>query len=304
MTTTGFLVTFRIEATSSPDHGEATMATSKFFNANGLRLHYLDYGGNGKPALVCVHGLTGNAHNFDQLAPHLLPKFQVMSLDVRGRGDSEWGPPMDYTAPNYVSDLAAMLDRLGVGKVTLIGTSMGGIISMMFAGGYTDRVDKLVLNDIGPEVDPAGIKRIGSYVGEAPSEFADLDELAAYSCEIYPPLRKLAHEAIIEQVKWSVKPAPGGKLGWKMDPAVRRAMRAGGQASRPPDLWVPYARIIAPLLIVRGAESDVLSSATAKRMRQVLKGVQLVEVPGVGHAPSLTEPDALAAIRRFLGIAM
>jgi pimeloyl-ACP methyl ester carboxylesterase len=278
------------------------MITSRFFTANGLRLHYLDCGGEGKPALVCVHGLTGNAHAFDRLAPHLTAKFHMMSLDVRGRGDSAWGPPTDYTVPNYVSDLVAMLDHLGIAKVTLIGTSMGGIISMMFAGGHTGRVEKLVLNDIGPEVDPAGGRRIGSYVGESPSEFANLESVATYFCEIYPQLRRLPREAVLEQVKWSVKPAPGGKLTWKMDPAVRRAMRAGGQASRPPDLWVPFARITAPILLVRGAESDILSLATAKRMCQVLKGVQLVEVPGVGHAPSLTEPEALVAIRNFLDL--
>jgi pimeloyl-ACP methyl ester carboxylesterase len=280
------------------------MATSKFATVNGLRLHYLDYGADAKPPLVCIHGLSGNAHAFDALAPHLAPGYHVMSIDVRGRGDSQWGPPTEYTAPNYVSDLAAMLDQLGIARVTLIGTSMGGIISMMFAGGYPDRVARLVLNDIGPEVDMTGAARIGAYMIEAPSEFADLAEVAAYFREHYPTLQHAPEAQLIEWVKWHVKPAPNGRLTWKMDPAVRKAMRpAAGSQSRAPDMWVPFARIMAPILVVRGAESDILSPTTVQRMRQVLKGVELVEVPGIGHAPSLGEPEALGAIRKFLGLA-
>ena len=135
-------------------------AQSRFISANGLKLHYLDFGNPSKPPLVCIHGLSGNAHNFDGLAPHLMNDHHVMSIDVRGRGDSQWGPPGEYTPPVYVSDLALMLDALELDRVTLIGTSMGGIISMIFAGGYPQRVERLVLNDIGPEVDPAGLKRV------------------------------------------------------------------------------------------------------------------------------------------------
>src|SRR5690242_11853594 len=118
----------------------------KFVTANGLRLHYLDYGGVGDSWIVCIHGLTGNAHNFDLLAPHLTPSYRVISIDVRGRGDSEWGPLTEYLPQNYATDLAAMLDAIGVARVNLIGTSMGGVISMMYAGGWPERVERLVLN--------------------------------------------------------------------------------------------------------------------------------------------------------------
>lgn len=278
------------------------MPTGKFVTVNGLRLHYLDHGGEGKPPLMCIHGLTGNAHHFDALGPRLALAYHVMALDVRGRGDSQWGPPMDYTLPIYVSDLTATLDHLEIEKVTLIGTSMGGIISIAYAGGYPERVHKLVINDIGPEIDPAGAKRIGSYVGESPSEFADLTELANYYRQIYPPLAKAPLPTVIEWAKSAVKRTPEGRLTWKMDPAIRKAARAGGAAARMPDLWMQYARITAPILVVRGAESDVLSPATAQRMCRVLSAVSMVEVPGVGHAPSLSEPEALAAICEFLGI--
>jgi pimeloyl-ACP methyl ester carboxylesterase len=275
------------------------MAQDKFVEANGLRLHYLDHGGDGLPWLVCIHGFTGNAHNFDALAPHLASTYHVLAVDVRGRGDSAWGPAKEYLPQFYANDLAAMLDALGIAKPTLIGTSMGGVISMMFAGGWPERVQRLVLNDIGPETDPAGLARITSYVGEAPEKFADVGEVAAYYRKIYPLVATMPEDALREWAQWSVKPGPDGGLVWKMDPMIRRPLR-GGAAQQRLDLWVPFARISCPILIVRGAQSDVLASLTARHMQTTHKDVTLVEVPEVGHAPSLTEPESLAALKEFL----
>lgn len=277
------------------------MASDKFITANRLKLHYIDYGTEGMPWLVCIHGLTGNAHNFDALAPHLTKRYHVISVDVRGRGDSQWGPPAEYAPANYAPDLAAMLDGLGIQRASLIGTSMGGIISIVFAGGWPDRVERLVINDIGPEIDPVGMARIANYVGNSPDSFKDLAEVAAYYRENYPPMAKLPEAELIEQVKWTVKPGKNGRLEWKMDPAVRHPMR-GNSAQQRFDLWVPYTRIKCPILVVRGAESDILAKVTAERMRSVMSGVSVVEVAGVGHAPSLTEPESLSAIRAFFGV--
>ena len=277
------------------------MVSDKFVNANGLRLHYLDYANDGAPWAVCVHGLTQNAHNFDALAAVLAAKYHVISVDVRGRGDSQWGPPTEYLPQNYVTDLAKMLEELGVARASLIGTSMGGVISMMYAGGWPERVERLVLNDIGPEIDPVGLARIAAYVGGAPERFKDIGEVVKYYKENYPPMAKLADEVVADQVKWSVKPAADGALTWKMDPNVRRPLR-GGTAQQRFDLWVPYARIACPTLIVRGADSDVLDRGTASRMCKVLKHAKVVEVPGVGHAPSLTEPESLGALKEFFAV--
>jgi pimeloyl-ACP methyl ester carboxylesterase len=273
----------------------------RFQTAGGLQLHYLDFGGEGKPPLVCIHGLTGNAHNFDALVPHLKARYHVLALDVRGRGDSQWGSAADYSPQVYVSDLKEFLDALGIKRVSLIGTSMGGVISMMFAGGYPESVQRLVLNDIGPEIDPAGLMRILAYVVDAPDHFRDLAEVLAYYRTTYPPAANLSDAALTEWVRWSVKPAEGNGLTWKMDPAIRRPPR-GGWAARPIDLWLHYNRVMAPILVVRGAESDILSRETAARMLKVQRGVRLVEVPGVGHAPSLVEPAALEALTDFLGV--
>jgi esterase len=277
------------------------MASDKFVVVNGLRLHYIDHGNDGAPWAVCVHGLTANAHSFDALAPHLAAKYHVISVDVRGRGDSQWGPPTEYLNQNYVTDLAKTLEGLGVARASLIGTSMGGIISMMYAGGWPERVERLVLNDIGPEIDPVGAARIGTYVGEAPERFKDISEVVKYYKEHYPAMAKLADSVVAEQVRWSVKPGVDGDLVWKMDANVRRPLR-GATAQQRFDLWVPYARIACPVLIVRGADSDVLDSATASRMCKVLKRAKVVEVAGVGHAPSLTEAESLGAIKEFFGV--
>jgi esterase len=275
------------------------MPSSEFATVNGIKLHYLDFGNHGMPPLACIHGLSGNARNFDALGPLLAADYHVISLDVRGRGDSQWGAPGDYNPAIYVRDLTALLDHLNFPRVTLIGTSMGGIISMMFAGGYPERVERLVLNDIGPEADPAGLKRITDYMTAYPNDFANMAEAAAYYRENYPPLRTLPEAALLDFVKWSVKPGLNGRLTWKMDPAIRNIPRTG-TAARPMDLWVHYNRISAPVLVIRGAESDILARATADRMRVVLPGTRVVEVPGVGHAPSLLEPEAFNAIREFL----
>jgi pimeloyl-ACP methyl ester carboxylesterase len=275
-------------------------STSQFVTINDLRLHYLDFGNSSEPPLICIHGLSGNAHNFDALAAYLTADYHVISLDVRGRGDSQWGPPDEYNQATYCTDLATLIDRLQFRRVTLIGTSMGGAIAMLYAGGYPERVERVVLNDVGPEVDPAGIKRITAYMTTAPAEFGSLAEVAAYYRENYPAMRLTPQQELLDFVKWAVRSAPNGTLRWKIDPAIRNAPHSGSSA-RLLDMWVPYARITAPVLVIRGAESDILARATAERMRVVLPQLTtVVEVPGVGHAPSLLEPEALSAIKQFL----
>jgi esterase len=275
-------------------------ATSQFITINGLRLHYLDFGNSAQPPLICIHGLSGNAHNFDGLAAHLAPDYHVIAIDVRGRGDSQWGPADEYSPTTYNSDLATLIDLLRFPRITLIGTSMGGMIAMLYAGGYPERVERMVLNDVGPEVNPAGIKRITDFMSVAPTEFASLAEVGEYYRQNYPVMRQMSEQELLDFVKWAVRPTENGAFRWKLDPAIRNVPRSGS-AARPLDMWVPYARITAPILVIRGAESDILAPATVERMRAVLPQLTtVVEVPGVGHAPSLLEPEALSAIRHFL----
>jgi pimeloyl-ACP methyl ester carboxylesterase len=274
---------------------------SVFTEVDGLRLHHLDWGGSGAP-VVCLHGLTGNAHAFDGLARSLPPGLRLLSLDVRGRGDSEWGPREGYQLPRYVADLATWLEAQRLDRVALVGTSMGGIISILFAAAQPDRVERVVLNDIGPVVDPKGLERIRGYVGGAPETFPSLEAVAAWFRENYPGM-SATDAQLLELVGHAVRPLSEGDFGWKYDRAIREAMNdpAAAQAAAP-DLWPIAETMPGPTLVLRGGISDILAAETAREMTRRLKDCRAVEVPGVGHAPLLTEPVAAGAIQSFFGL--
>lgn len=247
---------------------------------------------------MMIHGLAGQAHTFDAIASQLAAKFHVYCLDVRGRGESEWGPPDGYHVDNYVADLEAVRAALGLRDFALVGTSMGGIITMNYAPRFPEHVRRVVLNDIGPEIDPVGLKRILAYVGHAPEMFNDMAAVVKYYRENYAPMvEHLPENQIADFAKWNVRRSDKGVYVWKMDPAVR----SGGAGAQPAlEPWEAIKQIACPALVLRGADSDVLSPAIASRMLEVMPAARLVEVPGVGHAPVLTEPVAAQALEAFL----
>lgn len=274
----------------------ATGTRDVYIEANGLRHHLLVRGEPGSPVVVMVHGLAQQAHAFDAIATHLAARYHVYCLDVRGRGESAWGPAEGYSVDTYVADLESVLDGLGIRSASLIGTSMGGQISMYFASGHPGRVNKLVLNDIGPEIDPAGLQRIVSYVGDAPDGFPDAKAVVKYYRTYYAPMvSNLNDDQVWEVARWNVRKTDTGMLTWKMDPMIRRFQ--GPQPEVQP--WDAYNAITCPVLVLRGADSDILSPETAVKMA-AKQGATLVEVPGIGHAPSLGEPEAVSALEAFL----
>lgn len=270
-----------------------------FVQANGLRHHLIARGSPGSPVVMMIHGLAGQAHTFDAIASRLAAQYHVYCLDVRGRGESEWGPPDGYHVENYVADLEAVRVALGLRNFALVGTSMGGIITMNYTPRFPEHVRRVVLNDIGPEIDPAGLKRILAYVGHAPEMFNDMSAVVKYYRENYAPMvEHLAENQIADFAKWNVRRSDKGVYVWKMDPAVRTG---GGATAQPAlDPWEAVKQITCPALILRGAQSDVLSPQIASRMIEVMPDARLVEVPGVGHAPVLTEPAAAEALEAFL----
>lgn len=268
-----------------------------FVEANGLRHHLVARGTPGSPVVMMIHGLAGQAHVFDGIANHLAASFHVYCLDVRGRGESAWGPANGYGIDTYVADLEAVREALGLHRFSLVGTSMGGLISMNYAPRFGEHVEKVVLNDAGPEVDPEGVKRILTYVSNAPEMFADMKAVIRYYKEHYAPMvEHLADDQIAEFARFNVRKSDSGVYVWKMDPAVRAA--AAPAASM--DQWEALKAITCPVLILRGSLSDVLSAPIAQRMLEALPNGRLVEVPGVGHAPVLTEPAAVKALNEFL----
>lgn len=273
---------------------------STFLSVNGLRVHYLDWGHPSAPPVVCVHGYTSSGQAFNALARHFQSRFRIIAPDVRGHGETAWSPTEAYQYNDQISDLAGFIDQLGLEQFILIGTSMGGIIAMAYAGAHPERLVRLVINDIGPDAE-VGSQRITQTVGDRPEEFANLDDAMAYRRLVSPITAGRSVEDQRELALGVLRQQSDGRWVWKMDPAYIRQRVHQGPPPRPA-LWPALQRITCPTLVVWGRESDVLSEAQARRMADVLPYGELVAVPGIGHAPTLMEPVALAALERFLGV--
>ena len=277
---------------------ETAKAADRFVKVGDLNLHYLEWGDVGAPPVVMIHGLTGNAHAFDLLAPHFAARYRVISVDIRGRGDSDWAAGGNYSNDAYLADLEGLRQALGFERVSLVGTSMGGRISLTYAGSYPERVERTVLNDIGPEVDPRGGSRIATSSRDAVTTFATLDEVAAWHRENRVGFAAMSDAQQRAMAGHAVKSLPGGGYTWKMDPAVRSDPRRPD----PEASWNLARRIRGPVLLVRGGDSDLLSPEIAQRMVDEMQDCRMVEVPGVGHAPTLMEPEAFGPVMEFFSL--
>ena len=275
-----------------------TKAVDRFVKVGDLNLHYLEWGDVGAPPVVMVHGLTGNAHAFDNLASHFVPKYHVISVDVRGRGDSDWAADGNYSNDAYVADLEGLRQALGFERLSLVGTSMGGRISLTYAGAYPERVERTVLNDIGPEVDSRGGNRIATTTRDAVTTFAAIEEVMAWHRENRVGFSAMSDAQQRAAASHAVKALPNGGYTWKMDPAVR----ADPRRPDPEASWNLARRISGPVLLVRGGDSDLLSPEIAQRMVAEMQDCRMVEVPGVGHAPTLMEPEALVPVLEFFSL--
>ena len=268
---------------------------------DGLRLHYGDYPGDpGKPPLLCLSGLTRNGRDFEALAERYSPRFRVLAPDFRGRALSDRDPqPLRYNPLTYVGDVLQLLDQLAVPRAIFVGTSLGGIVTMLVAASAPHRVAGAILNDVGPELSEAGLDRIRNYVGKG-GRFADWDEaaraLAAINRNVPAAFMHndwvtMAHRACREE---------SGAVVFDYDPGI--ALPFAAVAAAPAvDMW-PLFHAVAQhsLLVLRGEVSDLLSPEAFARMKQAAPNARFAVVPGVGHAPMLDEPAAVAAIDAFL----
>jgi pimeloyl-ACP methyl ester carboxylesterase len=269
-------------------------------------LHRMAYWQWGDPAnprvLVCAHGLTRQGRDFDTLARSLCDRYRVVCPDVVGRGRSEWLPdPMHYGVPQYVADMVTLLARLDAREVDWVGTSMGGLIGLGVAALKRSPLRRFVINDVGPTIEPAAIARIGSYVGQ-PMRWPTLDAAADALWQIsqgFGPHTRQQWLALTEpQLQrdgdaWKPRSDPSIALPFK---AVTPQMAAAGETL----LWQAWDSLRLPTLLLRGADSDLLSPATAQAMTERGPRARLVSFAGVGHAPMLVQPDQVAAAREFL----
>jgi pimeloyl-ACP methyl ester carboxylesterase len=276
--------------------------------ARGLhRMAYWEWGDAANPrVLLCVHGLARQGRDFDTLARDLSSDYRVICPDVVGRGQSDWlSDPSGYAIPAYVHDMVTLIARLNVAQVDWVGTSMGGLIGLVLASLPNTPVRRLVLNDVGPAIQAEALRRIGGYLGQ-PVHFKTVDEAADALWTISQGFGPHTREQWLALTKPQLRPeVKDGQPGFKLhyDPAiavpVRAAtpeMAAAGEAL----LWQCYDRITTPTLLLRGSVSDLLSPATAGAMTQRGPRARLHEVPGVGHAPMLVQPEQRNVVREFL----
>jgi pimeloyl-ACP methyl ester carboxylesterase len=260
---------------------------------DGLRFSYLEWGPADAPPLVLLHGFTGHALTWRRLA-EALPERHVYALDQRGHGDSDWAPV--YGARHMVRDIELFTEATDVRRFELLGLSMGGINAIAFAGSHPEQVDRLVIVDIGPEIDRAGLTRIGAGVRQS-DVFADEDAAFAQARAGNPIPRD---EVLRERVVHNLKPAEGGGLTFKWDKALRDGTAVRDDYS-PEELWRLWDAIDAPTLVVRGELSDILSPEIAHQMVQRNTNAKLAVVPGSGHTVPLDQPELFeATVRAFL----
>ncbi|MGA8007798.1 MAG: alpha/beta hydrolase [Thiomonas sp.] len=267
------------------------------------RLAYWEWGDSEcDDVVVCVHGLTRQGRDFDVLAQSLQSRRRVVCPDLPGRGESDWlDNPALYQVPQYLADLVTLLARLQARRLAYVGTSLGGLIGIALAGMQHSPVDRLVLNDVGPSLDPRGLTRISSYVGRQ-MQFDTPEQAAASLRDISEGFGPHTDDQWMALTRPMLR-ADGN--GWRLhyDPALSQpftASTAQAIAVGEVALWQAYEQIAAPTLVLRGAESDILNRVTAQAMTQRCPRARLVELAGVGHAPTLVQADQVAIVRDFL----
>ena len=268
-------------------------------------LAYMEWGDENNPnVLICVHGLMRNAYDFEELATELSKNYRVLTVDVVGRGQSDWLQNyQNYHYGTYVSDLLNLCFSLHLTQVDWVGTSMGGLIGMMIASLPNSPIRKLVMNDIGAYVPQAALQRIATYISQKAPQFADLNAAELYFREIYQPFGELSAAQWQQIAKHSVRATPEGNLTLSYDPNIPKAFIPEGQTAetiQAVELWELWEKVHCPTLILRGAESDLLLPDTLERMQQGRDTVHSITVPKVGHAPSLMVSEQIEWVGSWL----
>jgi esterase len=251
----------------------------------GLRFHYLDWGSEGKPRFVCLHGGAQTAHSWDDFAPVVRGAYHVYALDQRGHGDSDWALDGDYSRQTQSEDVATFVSALRLSPFILVGLSMGGINAITYTARYPESVRALIIVDVGPEIEARGRENIQSFI-------SGIDELDSFEAFV-----ERAHRFNLSH---NLKQLPNGKWTWKFD---QKRLGAGGRSGIGPEgLWEDVRKIRCPTLIVRGGESDILAPEAAERLRAAMPNSRVTVVPGAGHSVMGDNPAGFAtAVQEFLG---
>lgn len=273
-----------------------------WWSKDALRLHYRDYAGrDDRPPILCLPGLTRNARDFAELAERLKGEWRVICPELRGRGESAYAKdPMTYVPLIYLQDIEALIAELKLTRIVLIGTSLGGILTMLMGGAGHARIAAALLNDIGPVIDAAGLDRIRGYVGRQanwPTWLHAAHAIEANNRQVYPGYKL---QAWIDMAKRLCRLTQAGRVVYDYDMKIAEPLRLpGGEAGV--DLWPAFESLRGvPVTVVRGDRSDILSDATAREMALRHPNLDYVTILKTGHTPTLSEPEAVAAIDRLL----
>jgi len=277
---------------------------SRYITVLERELHYTEWGDADAATVVMWHGLARTGRDFDDLAASLARRCRVICPDTIGRGLSQWSPEpdRDYCLAFYARLAAAFCDALGIGRMHWVGTSMGGSIGIKLAsrkgGALAGRIDKLVLNDNGPQLADAAIERIRNYAGN-PAAFARVSELEAYFRKVYAPYGMLTEREWVKLTETSMRRLPDGRVTPHYDPDM---VRQFVNFPHDYDLWPEYDALDIPVLCLRGANSDLLLGETVQAMRSRGPRARVVEIAGCGHAPALNVPAQIGLVEDFLGV--
>jgi pimeloyl-ACP methyl ester carboxylesterase len=263
------------------------------------RVHYTEWGDPTNPkVLICAHGMTRTCRDFDFLAAALERDYRVICPDVVGRGESDWlDDKSDYTYPVYINDLAMLLSRIDAERIDWVGTSMGGLIGIFLASYPRTPIHKLLVNDVGPRIPAAGLKRIADYVGRVIA-FDSIEQMSDALRVFAAPFGKLTDERWRHMIVHSARRLEDGRYAMAYDPGIADVFKT--MELKDIDLWPVWDAIRCPTLVLRGVYSDVLDHADAIAMTERGPKAQLIEFPGMGHAPALMSDDQIAVVRDWL----
>ncbi|WP_159714660.1 alpha/beta fold hydrolase [Sphingomonas sp. AX6] len=289
-------------STRNPPAATVPYVDGYWWSNDGLRLHYRDYAGRAdRPAILCLPGLTRNVRDFEGVAERLAGDWRVIVVNLRGRGESAFAKdPMTYVPLTYVQDLEALLGELALPGIVAFGTSLGGILTMLLAGTARKRFAGVLLNDVGPDLDAKGLARIRTYVGRPatyPTWMHAARGVQEANAAIYPDY---GIEDWLVMAKRLHRLNSAGRIVLDYDMKIAEPFRLPGSEAGP-DMWRAFdAMGDVPMLVVRGEKSDILNANGAQAMIERAPQAELVTIPRIGHAPTLEEPEAVAAIDRLL----
>lgn len=271
----------------------AQQPLDRFVTVNGLRIHYLDWGNDGKPPLIMLHGIGRVAHTFDHIAPHFASRYHVFAVDMRGHGDSEWDPKGAYLVEDYTKDIEGMAVELHLRNITIWGNSTGGRVAQVFAGLHPDLVAAVISEDVGPERPTQVAESVTRQLRQEDEKgWASEDELLAQLKASNP---RTPEEILRAYAHYGSKRRADGRVIWKRDPAI-------GNGFVPTELWRFVRQIRSPIIYVVGGRSTIVPAATQEELKKALPQATIVTIPGVGHYPSEENTEAyLAIIDKFLG---